>query len=308
MVLKYQLSLMLQDLTIYEAFTFSTTSKFWIWYSHCFALTFLPQPRVKLVFYYLFVFVYLFICFLGPHLWHMEAPRLGFKSELQLPAYTTATAHQIQVASETYTTAQSNVGSLTHWARPGIKPATSWFLVRFVTTAPQQELQPWVKLYIVWWLWRSYLSFFKTTQILGDLLRLFSSLFWIMISKRNRITFLISQTEFTIRSFLEQSQYQDVFVRHLEMVCLCFLVYRKHSTGWTLPLGKERMGTMTFMVHDSDAPCWVSILKSPTPIVEEVPWFYPVSAIWGELFCSFFYLAKGDKECDLWELHSFLFI
>ena len=38
---------------------------------------------------YLFVF-----CFLGPYLWHMEVPRLGVKSELQLPAYTIATAMQ----------------------------------------------------------------------------------------------------------------------------------------------------------------------------------------------------------------------
>ena len=30
--------------------------------------------------------------FSGLHLWHMEVPRLGFKLELQLPAYTTATA------------------------------------------------------------------------------------------------------------------------------------------------------------------------------------------------------------------------
>ena len=30
--------------------------------------------------------------FLGPHLWHMQMPRLGVKSELQLPAYPTATA------------------------------------------------------------------------------------------------------------------------------------------------------------------------------------------------------------------------
>ena len=29
---------------------------------------------------------------LGPHPWHMEVPRLGVKSELQLPAYITATA------------------------------------------------------------------------------------------------------------------------------------------------------------------------------------------------------------------------
>ena len=30
--------------------------------------------------------------FLGPHLWHMEVPSLGVESELQLPAYATATA------------------------------------------------------------------------------------------------------------------------------------------------------------------------------------------------------------------------
>ena len=28
----------------------------------------------------------------------------------------------------------------THWARPGIKPETSWLLVRFISTAPRWEL------------------------------------------------------------------------------------------------------------------------------------------------------------------------
>ena len=32
------------------------------------------------------------VVFLGPHPWHMEVPSLGAESELQLPAYTTATA------------------------------------------------------------------------------------------------------------------------------------------------------------------------------------------------------------------------
>ena len=36
--------------------------------------------------------IFKFFCFLGPHLWHMEVPRLGVESELQLPAYITATA------------------------------------------------------------------------------------------------------------------------------------------------------------------------------------------------------------------------
>ena len=54
--------------------------------------------------------------FLGPHPLHMEAPRLGVESELQLPAYTTATATVlgIRATSATYTTAPGNARSLTH--------------------------------------------------------------------------------------------------------------------------------------------------------------------------------------------------
>ena len=36
----------------------------------------------------------------------------------------------------TYTTALGNTRFLTHWARPGIKPKSSWILVRFFTTEP----------------------------------------------------------------------------------------------------------------------------------------------------------------------------
>ena len=35
---------------------------------------------------------FFFLVFLGPHLWHMEDPRLGVESELLLPAYATAMA------------------------------------------------------------------------------------------------------------------------------------------------------------------------------------------------------------------------
>ena len=37
---------------------------------------------------------YFLCCFLGPRPQHVEVPRLGVQSELQLPAYTTATATQ----------------------------------------------------------------------------------------------------------------------------------------------------------------------------------------------------------------------
>ena len=63
-------------------------------------------------------------------------PRLGVELELQLLAYARATATQdpshVCSASATYTTAHGNAGSLTYRARPGIKPATSWFLVSFI--------------------------------------------------------------------------------------------------------------------------------------------------------------------------------
>ena len=38
------------------------------------------------------------------------------------------------------TTAHGNTRSLTHWARPGIKPASSWILVRFISAVPHREL------------------------------------------------------------------------------------------------------------------------------------------------------------------------
>ena len=47
-------------------------------------------------------------------------PQLGVESELQL-----LQQHRIQATSETYTIAHRNTGFLTHWARPGIEPASS---------------------------------------------------------------------------------------------------------------------------------------------------------------------------------------
>ena len=79
--------------------------------------------------------------FLGLHPWHREVPRLGVQSELHLPAYVTSTAmpdpsdicdlwHSFGIA-----------GSLTHWARPGIEPASSPTLCRVLNPLePQREL------------------------------------------------------------------------------------------------------------------------------------------------------------------------
>ena len=48
--------------------------------------------------------------------------------------------HQIQAMAATYITAHGNTRSLTHWARPGIRPTTSSFLVGFISPMPQWEL------------------------------------------------------------------------------------------------------------------------------------------------------------------------
>ena len=41
--------------------------------------------------------------------------------------------HQIWATSANSTTVHGNVGSLTQWVKPGIEPASSWMLVRFLT-------------------------------------------------------------------------------------------------------------------------------------------------------------------------------
>ena len=51
-----------------------------------------PESHCRSSCYPFFFFFLVFLPFLGPLPWHMEVPRLGVHSELQPPAYTTATA------------------------------------------------------------------------------------------------------------------------------------------------------------------------------------------------------------------------
>ena len=63
----------------------------------------------------------------------MEVPSLQVESELQLLAHTTAPVTPDLSCILDLHTARSNAGSLTHWARPGIEPTSSWTPVNFVT-------------------------------------------------------------------------------------------------------------------------------------------------------------------------------
>ena len=88
----------------------------------------------------LLLLTYLF-CFLGLHPCPLEDPRLGLSQSYGCRPTTQTQQCGIWATSATYTTAHSNTRSLTHWARPETEPVSSWILVRFVSTAPQWELQ-----------------------------------------------------------------------------------------------------------------------------------------------------------------------
>ena len=69
----------------------------------------------------------------------MEVPRLGIESELQLTAYTPATATpDLSCICDLYHSSREHrVLNPLSGAR---EPVASWILVRFVTIQPQQEL------------------------------------------------------------------------------------------------------------------------------------------------------------------------
>ena len=93
------------------------------------------------VFHFPVLVTYCFV-FLGPHLKHVEVPRLGVRLELQVPAYATATASQepSHVCNLHHSSQQCRI--LTHWVKPGIEPKSSWILIGFVSTEPRLELLP----------------------------------------------------------------------------------------------------------------------------------------------------------------------
>ena len=85
--------------------------------------------------------IFLFLVFLGLHPRYTEVPRLGVKSEIQPLAYTTGTAMPDPscVCNLHQSSWQHQI--LNPLSKPGIEPASSWMLVRFISTEPRWELQ-----------------------------------------------------------------------------------------------------------------------------------------------------------------------
>ena len=102
---------------------------------------FLPSFLYILFSFSFFLFIFYFFCFLGLHPKHMEFPRPGVELELQLPAYTTATA--LPDANFICDLQHSSLQcQILNWARPGIEPSSSWILVRFLTHWATTETVP----------------------------------------------------------------------------------------------------------------------------------------------------------------------
>ena len=83
-------------------------------------------------------FMYLFIYFSATPMAYGGSQARGRIGAAAASLYTTATANM----SATYTTPHDSTRFLTHWVRPGIEPASSWKVVRFISAESQQKLHP----------------------------------------------------------------------------------------------------------------------------------------------------------------------
>ena len=84
--------------------------------------------------------------FLGPHLWHVEVHRLGVESELQPPAYTTATetwdlSHACDLHHNSW---QCQIPNPLNKARD--QPTSWWILVRFLKCWALKGTPSWFKI------------------------------------------------------------------------------------------------------------------------------------------------------------------
>ena len=74
----------------------------------------------------------LFAVFLGSSHGIWRFPGWGSNQSCSRRPTTEPQQRGIWAVSATHSTAHGNTGSLIHWARPGMEPATPWFLVGFV--------------------------------------------------------------------------------------------------------------------------------------------------------------------------------
>ena len=90
-------------------------------------------------FFLLLLFIYLFLLFRATPAAYESSQARGLVGAAAAGLCHSHSNAGNWATSATYTAACSNARSLTHWLRPGIKPASSWILVGFVTPELQWE-------------------------------------------------------------------------------------------------------------------------------------------------------------------------
>ena len=117
----------------YGEITLSSCGLGWLeviltWWPSCFHSTQSKKLRKENFFFF-------FLPFLGPFPRHMEVtPKArGLIGTIATGLHHSHSNTGSEPHLQPYTTTHSNTGSLTHWARPGIEPTTSWFPVGFVS-------------------------------------------------------------------------------------------------------------------------------------------------------------------------------
>ena len=112
-----------------------------------------------------FIYLFIYLVFLGSYPWHMDVPRLGVELELQLPA--TATLDLSRICSLCHSLWQHRLLNPPSGARDQM---SSWIPVGLVTPEPQQELKN-VFLsvatfinYLSWILWITWCRFYISTH------------------------------------------------------------------------------------------------------------------------------------------------
>ena len=98
------------------------------------------EPQQELLSIYLFIYLLIYLLFRATGVTYGSSQARGSNRSYRCQPAPQPQQHRIWVTSVTYTTAQSNAGSLTHWVRLGIDLTSSWILVRFVSTALQPKI------------------------------------------------------------------------------------------------------------------------------------------------------------------------
>ena len=161
--------------------------------------------------------------------------------------------------------AHGNARSLTHWAKPGIEPMSSWIpmLVGFITTELWREL-----ISVCVWsdFWSQYLQDFKGTQYWGNKE-------WLILGYQEKSPKALSVLTYTSKS------------------CSC-----SHNIR---PFWKSRSSNCLDLVGTIHTPYLTSRLKPPRPLP------YPhtlIYTIWFHTLSIIFLLLKGTKSAVVHQL------